>query len=433
MLKHSTRAAWLSVLFMGLGQFYNRQILKGLIFLIIEAYALIFTTGSFINSMHGLITLGTHTQHQDGWTVVPGDDSINLMLVGIIALISVGILIWIYYLNIRDAYKNGSLRDNGLKANSFKQTLKYLTDKGFPFVLLTPSLIITLFLTILPLLFGILLAFTNYSSPNHLPPKNLVDWVGFKSFVQLFSMKGWSSTFIHVFGWTIVWTILSTLTCFFVGLIFAVFINSQGIRFKPFWRAIFLLPWAVPQFISILIFHDLFNENLGPINDYLNALHLPGVPWFSNPLVTKILLVTVNIWFGFPYWTMLMSGIMTSINQELYEAADVDGASPFQKFRRITLPTVLFSTAPLLIMSFAGNFNNFNVIYLLTQGGPPNSNYMYAGSSDILISWMYNMTLNVGQYNMASVIAFLIFIAMSIVTTWQLRKTRAFREEDMMS
>ncbi|HET6872042.1 MAG TPA: sugar ABC transporter permease, partial [Sporolactobacillaceae bacterium] len=331
------------------------------------------------------------------------------------------------------AYKNGSLRDNGLKANSFKQTLKHLTDKGFPFVLLTPSLIITLFLTILPLLFGILLAFTNYSSPNHLPPKNLVDWVGFKSFVQLFTMKGWSSTFLHVFGWTLIWTVLSTLTCFFVGLIFAVFINAQGIRFKPFWRAIFLLPWAVPQFISILIFHDLFNENLGPINDYLNAIHLPSVPWFSNPLVVKILLVTVNIWFGFPYWTMLMSGIMTAINQELYEAADVDGASSFQKFRSITLPTVMFSTAPLLIMSFAGNFNNFNVIYLLTQGGPPNSSYMYAGSSDILISWMYNMTLNVGQYNMASVIAFLIFIAMSIVTTWQLRKTRAFREEDMMS
>ncbi|WEG13181.1 ABC transporter permease subunit [Pullulanibacillus sp. KACC 23026] len=432
-MKQSTKAAWLSVIFMGLGQLYNRQFIKGIILFIIEAYALIFDLLPFCHSMKGLVTLGTHTQHQDGWTIVPGDDSINLMLIGIINIIIFGIFAWVYVLNARDAYKNGQLRDQGKKPNNFKETLKFLSGNGFPYVLLTPSLVITLFITMLPLLFGIMLAFTNYSSPNHLPPKNLVQWTGFQAFTQLFSMKGWSSTFVGVFTWTIVWTILSTLTCYFVGLLFAVFINTQGIRFKSFWRGIFILPWAIPQFVSILIMHDMFNEDLGPINQYLHMLHLPMVPWFSNPLAAKALLVVVNIWFGFPYWTMLMSGIMTSVNQEMYEAADVDGASPFYKFRKITLPVVLFSTAPLLIMSFAANFNNFNVIYLLTQGAPANSDYMYAGSTDILISWIYNMTLNVGQYNMASVVSLLIFIVISIVTAWNLLRSRAFREEDMMS
>ncbi len=432
-MKQSTKAGLLSLLFMGVGQFYNKQFIKGIIFVLVEASVLIFGIVPFFHSMWGLVTLGTQTAHQDGWTIIPGDNSIDLMLIGIINLISMGIFICVYILNIKDARKNGALKDTGIKANSFKQTLKYLTENGFPYVLLTPSLIITLFLTFLPLLFGIFLAFTNYSSPNHLPPKNLVQWVGFQSFVQLFTMKGWSSTFIGVFSWTIIWTITSTLTCFFVGLFFAVIINNQGIRFKSFWRGVFILPWAIPQFISILILHDMFNESFGPIDSYLQAIHLPAVPWFSNPLAAKFLLVLVNIWFGFPYWTMLMSGVMTSINQEMYEAADVDGASGLQKFRKITLPTVMFSTAPLLIMSFAMNFNNFNVIYLMTQGHPVNSNYMYAGSTDILISWIYNMTLNVGQYNMASVVTLLIFIVISIVTTWNLLRTRAFKEEDMMS
>jgi arabinogalactan oligomer / maltooligosaccharide transport system permease protein len=432
-LDYSTKAAWLSVLFMGLGQLYNKQIIKGIIFILIEAYLLIFASVPFGHSMWGLVTLGTTPQHIEGFDIVPGDQSITLMIVGIIYLVAFLLFIWVYYLNVKDAYKNGKLRDMGMKVNTIKDTYKFMMDKGFPFVLITPALIFTVFLTMLPLLFGILIAFTNYSSPNHLPPKHLVDWVGLQTVIDLFKVQGWSNTFYGVFGWTVIWAILSTFTCFFVGLFFAVIINQQGIVFKKFWRGVFILPWAVPQIISILIMRNMFNETFGPINQYITALGFHAVPWLSDPMAAKILIVTVNIWFGFPYWMVLMSGVMTSINNELYEAADVDGATGFQKFKGITFPIVMFSTAPLLILSFAGNFNNFNIIYMLTGGNPVNDNYTYAGSTDILITWIYKLTLNQGQYNMASVVSILIFIIIAALSIWNFRRTRAFKEEDMMS
>jgi len=142
--------------------------------------------------------------------------------------------------------------------------------------------------------------------------------------------------------------------------------------------------------------------------------------------------VIVNIWFGFPYWMALMSGVLTGIDKEIYEAADVDGANGSQKFWRLTLPLVMFSTAPLLIMAFAHNFNNFNLIYLLTQGGPVNVNYSYAGSTDILISWIYKLTLDQNQYNMASVVSILIFFVVASLSVWNFSRTKAFKEEDMM-
>jgi arabinogalactan oligomer/maltooligosaccharide transport system permease protein len=139
------------------------------------------------------------------------------------------------------------------------------------------------------------------------------------------------------------------------------------------------------------------------------------------------------MWFGFPFWMVLMSGVMTSVDKEIYEAAEVDGASSVQKFWKITMPLIMFSTAPLAIMSFANNFNNFNIIYLMTQGGPVNTDYSYAGSTDILISWIYKLTLDNSQFAVASVVSILIFIIIAIFSIYNFRKTRAFKEEDMMS
>ncbi|MCY8522153.1 sugar ABC transporter permease, partial [Bacillus atrophaeus] len=158
-----------------------------------------------------------------------------------------------------------------------------------------------------------------------------------------------------------------------------------------------------------------------------------AIPWLSDPVWAKITLVTVNMWIGFPFWMVLMSGVMTSIDKEIYEAADVDGATSLQRFWKITMPLIMFSTAPLFIMSFAGNFNNFNIIYLLTQGKPVNDTYSYAGSTDILISWIYKMTLEQNQFAMASVVSILIFIVIAALSVWNFRKTKAFKEEDLMS
>lgn len=430
---HSKISALLSLLFMGLGQIYNRQFIKGILFMILEVYILVFWTVPFQWAMWGLTTLGETPQSRQGFTVIQGDHSVFLMIEGIIFLIAFLLLLWVYYLNIRDAYKVGKLRDSGVKPSTFKQSLKNLWENGFPYLLLTPSIIFTAFLTVLPLLFGILLAFTNYSAPNHLPPKNLVDWVGFQNFIDLFNMKTWSNTFFGVFGWTIIWAVLSTFTTYFAGLFMAIIINNKGIKLKKFWRGIFILPWAIPQLISLLIMRNLFNGEFGPINRYLEAIGIAGIPWLSDPFWAKVILIVVNLWLGFPYWMILMSGVMTNIDKTLYEAAEVDGATGWQKFRRITLPLVLFSTSPLLIMTFAFNFNNFNVIYLFTSGNPVNVDYSFAGSTDILISWIYKMTLEQSQFAMASVVSILVFIVVAIFSVWNFRRTRAFKEEDMMS
>ncbi|PLT29465.1 sugar ABC transporter permease [Peribacillus deserti] len=435
MKSHSKISALLSALFMGLGQIYNKQYIKGLIMMGVGLFILITFAVDFQHAMWGLTTLGETKQTIDGWDIVQGDHSINLLIYGLIFLIASILVLSAHVANVVDAYSVGKKREIGIVPNGIKETLKTMYEKGFPFAMLLPSVFATAFLIILPNLFGVLLAFTNYSSPNHLPPKNLVDWVGFDTFIDLFKMDMWSSTFYGVFGWTVLWAILSTFTCFFAGLFVAIIVNQKGIVFKRFWRSVFILPWAIPQFVSILVMQNLFNGEFGPINQLLLDLGILNerLYFLSDPTLAKITIVVVNIWFGFPYWMVLMSGVMTSIDKELYEAADVDGANNWQKFPKITMPVLMFSTAPLLIMSFAGNFNNFNMIYLMTQGGPVNTSYQGAGSTDILISWIYKMTLEQRQYNMASVVSILIFVIIASISIWNFRRTKAFKEEDMMS
>lgn len=426
-------AALLSVLFMGLGQFYNRQYVKGGLMFLLELYVLVVWSRPFMKAMWGLYTLGeTVQQRVRGRVVEQGDHSIFLMIQGIIFVLLLVMFVWTYVLNVRDAFKTGQWIAEGNEPPGIGETISNIKDKGYPILLLLPAIIFTLFVTVLPLIFGILIAFTNYSSPHYLPPRNLVDWVGFKTFTDLFRLRTWSNTFYGVFTWTVIWAVASTVTTYFIGLFYAVMINHRGVRFKKFWRALYILPWAVPQFVSILIFRNIFNGQFGPINRFLVSLGFERIPFLTDATVAKITLIGVNLWFGLPFWLILMTGVLTGIDKEMYEAAEVDGATPWQQFWKLTLPLVLFSTAPLLILSFANNFNNFNMIYLFTDGGPANGNYNYAGSTDILISWIYKLTLDHGQYNMASVVSILIFVLIATISIWNFRRTRAFKEEDMI-
>jgi arabinogalactan oligomer/maltooligosaccharide transport system permease protein len=192
------------------------------------------------------------------------------------------------------------------------------------------------------------------------------------------------------------------------------------------------LPWAVPQFISILVFRVLLNGSFGPVNDMLVKLGFAPVPWLSDPTMAKVTVVLVNMWFSTPFLMALMSGVLTTLPRDLYEAAEVDGASGRQKFVGITLPLVLTATAPILIMQFAFNFNNFNLIYLLTDGGPDNTGYYYAGSTDLLISWIFKMTLNQSQFNMASAVSILMFLFIAAFSLWNYRRMKSTQEEDMV-
>jgi arabinogalactan oligomer / maltooligosaccharide transport system permease protein len=436
MRNHSRTAALLSVLGMGLGQLYNRQWVKGLIFFGLHLAGILLLVMKLGNSIWGLFTLGdTPTKLMKVGKIyknVEGDHSIFMMIYGLIAFMVLLIWLVIYAVNIRDAFRTGKLRDSGQAAPRFVQTLRNLNAKSFPYLLLAIPAVGVLFFTILPIIFMILMAFTNHSAPDHLPPKNLVDWIGLSTFKNLLFLKEWSYTFWHVLGWTIVWAISATLTCYFGGILVAILIQQQGIRFKGLWRTLFIIPYAIPQFISFLIMRNLLNENFGPINQYLSYFGLGKLPWLTDPTMAKLTVILVNMWVGIPVSMILVSGILTTIPKDLYEASDVDGATAFQKFKTITMPYVWFATGPILIMQFAGNINNFNVIYLLTKGDPKTVDYAFAGTTDLLVTWLYKLTLDNQKYNYASAIGIIIFIIIATFSLWNYRRSRSFREEDMI-
>ncbi|WP_427338362.1 carbohydrate ABC transporter permease [Caloranaerobacter sp. DY30410] len=429
-MKKSTKAALLSTVFMGLGQFYNREIIKGIIFSAFELVILIFTIPYFKHSIWGLITLGEKPLHFVNG-IAQGDHSIILLIQGIISLLVIGLLIVIYLINIKDAKNTAELIERGEERRTFKEFLKYVWDKYFPMFMLTPTILAVTFVTLLPIIFTFCIAFTNYSSPYHLPPRSLVDWVGLKNFRNLVKLKIWSSTFFGVAKWTVVWAVLATITTYFGGLFLALLTNAKGIKFKKVWRSIFILPYAIPGFLSLLVMRLMFSGP-GPINNLLVKFDIARIPWLTDPTLAKVVILLVNMWLGSPYFMVLMSGILTNIPKDLYEAADIDGATNRQKFYKITLPMIFYQTAPYLILSFAYNFNNFNNIYLLTDGGPVNPAYKYAGHTDILVSWIYKLTLDQNQFHMAAVISIIIFFIVASISSYSFVKTKSFKEEDMI-
>ncbi|RKQ84129.1 carbohydrate ABC transporter permease [Brockia lithotrophica] len=429
---HARRAAVLSVLGMGFGQMYNGQFAKGAVLFAGELAALVLGWAPFRHAMWGLVTLGETPQiRQGGRIVVAGDHSIFLLIEGLLALFVFALFLLLYAGNVWDAYRTGALRDEGRRPPTLREEIRIFLDRGYPFLLLAVPVLFVLFTIVLPLVFGVLIAFTNYSSPYHLPPRSLVNWVGLETFRNLFQLSTWSRTFWGILWWNVVWATLATLSTYFLGLGYAVLLGSKVVRGKRFWRTLYILPWAFPQFVSLLIFRNFLNQQFGPLNRFLVSVGLPSIPWLSDPFWAKVSVLLVNLWLGFPYWMMLMSGVLTGIDRELYEAAAVDGARGWQAFRHVTLPLVFRATGPLLIMSFAFNFNNFNVIYLLTSGGPANPNYSFAGHTDILISWIYKLTLEQSQFNMASAVSLLIFLFVAGISLVNFRNTRAFREEEL--
>ncbi|MDM8098802.1 sugar ABC transporter permease [Oceanobacillus oncorhynchi] len=413
-------ATILSILFAGLGQLYNRRYIKGAIFIVIEG-AFLFAFLEAINyGLWGLRTLGT----------IPGvDHSIRLLVLGVLSLIVTVIAITLYVFNVLDARKQAQKIKRGWVPLSFKQVIKEVYDYSFPYIITFPGLFLMIFVVIFPLLFSLLLAFTNYDL-YHSPPRNLVDWVGLDNFKNLFTVPIWQETFFSVFVWTIVWTVVATTLQIALGFFLAVLVNDERLKFKKLIRTILILPWAVPAFVTILVFAAMFNDDFGAINrDIIIPLFGgDGVAWLSDPLYSRVAIIMVQTWLGFPFIFALFTGILQSISKDWYEAADIDGASRIQKFKNITFPHVMFATAPLLIMQYAQNFNNFNVIYLFNEGGPAVRG-QNAGGTDILISWVYKLTFDTNNYSMAAVISIIMGLIVSGFAFYQFRRTRSFKEE----
>jgi arabinogalactan oligomer/maltooligosaccharide transport system permease protein len=227
---------------------------------------------------------------------------------------------------------------------------------------------------------------------------------------------------IRVFIWTVVFALLTVLTTFALGLLLALALNKP-IRGRRIYRSILVLPYAMPSVMSILIWGGMFNTEFGAINTLLGT----DIAWFSDPNFARLAVILVNLWLGFPYFYLISSGSLQAIPSELMEAAAIDGANPRQIFRKITLPLLLQILSPLLIASFAFNFNNFNLIYLLTGGGPRNElDGEIAGATDILISYTYKIAFGSGTQDLglASAISLIIFVLVASISLYSLRKSK---------
>lgn len=412
------KIALLLSLIPGLGQFYNRQWIKGAVFFILTI-AFFSAFYDLLNmGFWGIVTLGTE---------VPRDNSIFLLAEGIIALIVTGLGLLIYYFNLRDAYRVGKLRDENKPVGSLREEYHNLIEQGYPYLLTGPSLFILIFAVIFPILFSIALAFTNYDL-YHSPPAKLVDWVGLDTFKKIFTVDIWRSTFFDVLGWTIVWTVIASTLQVSLGILMAVIVHQKDLKFKGLIRTVLILPWAVPGFVTILIFSGLFNDSFGAINNQILAFFgIDPIPWMTNAQWTRLALILMQGWLGFPYVFLVTTGVLQSIPNDLYEAATIDGASVFSKFRYITLPLILISIAPIIITQFTFNFNNFNIIYLFNGGGPavPGST---AGGTDILVSWIYKLTMQSSQYSLAAALTILLSTFVILISLWFFRKSRSFKE-----
>jgi len=296
--------------------------------------------------------------------------------------------------------------------------------KAYPY--LVPALLSILLVTVVPIIYTVVISFTNYNM-YHLEE---FSFVGLSNYLEVFtgSIK---KVFFPVLGWTICFAVISTLGSYTVGLLLAILLNNPNMKESKIYRALLIIPWALPSTIAILAWQGLLNEQYGGINNLLHAIGIAyNVPWLTNPLWARIGIIIVNIWLGFPYMMNVCLGGLQSVSPEYYESAKIDGASKFQRFKSITLPMVTKLSIPLVISTFAANFNNFGNIYMITQGGPARIDNQFAGYTDILASTTYKMTTWSNRYELSATFSVLVFIIVGSLTLLNMHMSGQFKEVD---
>ena len=427
----------LSMVLMGFGNIVHGQMIKGLIYLAVEVAYVVFMVMEGAHCIGMLPSLGS-VEQQEVWneatqvyTYTKGDQSILILLYGVATILLTFLMVCAWRGTLRSAYKAECLAKEGRHVNNFREDLKSLLHENLQRLLMTPPMVFIALFTILPLIFMICMAFTNYSKiGEHLV---LFDWVGLDNFKALFDSSSiLGSTFWSVLGWTLVWAFFATFSNYIFGMIVSLLINRKGTRAKGFWRFCFVLTCAVPMFVSLLIMRTMLQPE-GAINVLLRNLGLiaqdASLPFFTDPTWARVTVIIINIWVGVPYTLLQLTGVLQNIPEDLYEAARVDGANAVQIFFKITLPYMLYVTTPYLITTFTGNVNNFNVIYLLSGGDPVTDVGATAGKTDLLVTWLYKLTIDKQYYNIGAVIGILTFIILAIGALITYRNSKSYKEE----
>lgn len=433
----------LSLFVMGFGQIAEGQLAKGLIYLLVQAVFwlyMIFFGGRYILHLFSG-DLGTRLSGEQ-WNEqlqlfekIKGDNSFLILLYGVVSLVVLLLFIIVWAMNVTGSYDNDVRLREGRRLTTFREDIRTLFNERFYVPLLSLPFLGLLIFTVMPLIFMVLIAFTNYDYA-HTPPGKLFDWVGLQNFTTMFSLSsggGFALVFLRVLLWTFVWAFFATFTNYFLGLIIALLIHKKGIRFKALWRTLFVVAIAVPQFVTLLLMQKILDND-----GILNAILGTRILWLTDQrhfaLLPRLMIILVNIWIGVPYTLMMCSGILMNIPVDYYEAARIDGAGATRIFFDITLPYMLHITAPYLITQFVGNINNFNVIWLLTGGGPVDNVYYGSGTqaqaTDLLVTWLYRLTTDQNpKYNVASVIGIVIFVISAVLSLITYNKTAAAKSE----
>lgn len=429
----TTRCAYF---IMGSGAFLRKQFIKGYLYLSAQILFVLYMLRFGVNQLAGLVTLGTNVQGKvfdealGIYIYTEGDNSMLMLLFGVFCIFIILGFLLIYFISVKGAINNQKMIEEGHPLPTFKEELKTLLNERFHITILALPTILTFAFTIAPLIFMILIAFTNFDK-NHQPPGNIFGWVGIKNFTDmLYNNKIISGTFFALLKWTFIWAIFATFLNYIFGMLLAMLINAKGIKIKKFWRTIFIVSIAIPQFVSLMIMSQLLHD-LGPVNVLLQNWGIINEPirFLTNGTLAKITVIVVNLWVGVPYTMLITSGILMNIPQDMYESARIDGAGPVRQFFSITLPYMLSVTTPYLITQFIGNLNNFNLIYLLTGGGPLSLNYYQAGETDLLVTWLYKLTLTDKNYALASTVGIIIFIISAVLSLVVFRRVTS-KESD---
>ena len=249
-------------------------------------------------------------------------------------------------------------------------------------------------------------------------------WIGTENFRLIFTDPALRAPFLKIFGWNVVFAFLSVAITFGIGVTLASLLQWKALRGRAVYRTLLILPYAIPAFIPILVFKGLFNEGYGEINLVLSQLFGIAPKWFTDPTLARAMILIVNTWLGYPYMMIIASGMLQAVPDELYEATAIDGAGPWTNFAKVTLPQIFPPLFPLLIASFAFNFNNFSLIYLLTGGKPDIvGSATVAGTTDLLVSYTFRMAFkdSSARFGFASAVATLLFIVVAVLAWQQLR------------
>ena len=433
--------AWvkLSLLWMGAGYARRKQYVKAAVMTVLEVLVIWFTFAFAMQYVPKFSTLGTVMPEKvfnmqtmkNEWNDY--DHSFKILLFSLFSFVVWFAFFIVWMKNMANVYHLQKMEEEGRHINTLREDMhSYVEEKFHITLLFLPVLGIVIF-TVIPILLLILVAFTNYDQ-NHMPPTNLFTWTGISNFITLFGggiTTTFGYSFVRILGWTLVWAFFSTLTTYIGGILLSLLLNNRKTRVPKLWRTLFIVTIAVPQFVSLLLVRNFFS-NGGIVNTFCAAIGLTGflrnaglistsyIPFLSAPGWAHVMIILINIWIGVPYQMLIATGVLMNLPEDQLESARIDGASRFQIFKSITMPYLLFVTGPALVTDFVKNINNFNVIYLLTEGVYTTTNQAMANSQakevDLLVTWLFRLTQDYYNYKMASAIGIILFVICAIFT-----------------